>query len=528
MSQQRFFHSGGLTFTLLLMACGGAPPAGPVTALDLGSSTLPVRASMSGGSPFESCTADQVATQPGVNFADTEVEPWLDVNPTNANIMVGTWQQDRWSSGGARSLMTATSVDGGLNWTPHPITGVFLCAGGSWARASDPWVSYGPTGILYHLSLAANSDAIHSAIIAGRSVDDGLTWTNTTVLKQDTTGNGFSDKQSVTADPTDARYAYAVWDRLLTASEHAGPGGFENATGFQGPTWFSRTTDSGLTWEAARIIFDPGRIAQTIGNQIVVLPGVNGGAPTLLNGIDLIYYVKNAKKQRGYNVAVLRSDNRGASWSAPTIISKFAPPDVLDPDRLSNGAPFPVRTGDIIPEFASDPSNANAAYAVWQDSDAAGLSVIKLARSSDRGRTWSAPVQVNQTPAGLGLNGQAFNPNVAVNSDGHGAVTYYDFRKNANDADQSDTRTDFYLAHCHPSAVNQQCAGPGGWSSETRLTPSSFNLQRAAVARGEFLGDYNGLKSSGRDFVSLFAATDSTDASPHSSIFFARFTPDTP
>src|SRR5262249_33091266 len=49
-----------------------------------------------GPSPFAACTADNVpALQPGRNFPDAEVEPWVDVNPTNLRNIVGAWQQDR-------------------------------------------------------------------------------------------------------------------------------------------------------------------------------------------------------------------------------------------------------------------------------------------------------------------------------------------------------------------------------------------------------------------------------------------------
>src|SRR5262245_14574879 len=42
-------------------------------------------------SPFASCTADNVAQQPGVNFPNSTVEPWVDVNPTNTLNIVATW-----------------------------------------------------------------------------------------------------------------------------------------------------------------------------------------------------------------------------------------------------------------------------------------------------------------------------------------------------------------------------------------------------------------------------------------------------
>jgi hypothetical protein len=39
----------------------------------------------------------------GVNFVNSEVEPWVEVNPTDSDNIVAFWQQDRWSNGGARS-----------------------------------------------------------------------------------------------------------------------------------------------------------------------------------------------------------------------------------------------------------------------------------------------------------------------------------------------------------------------------------------------------------------------------------------
>ena len=56
---------------------------------------------------------------------------------------------------------------------------------------------------------------------------------------------------------------------------------------------------------------------------------------------------------------------------------------------------MPVRTGDIIPDFAVDRSSG-ALYAVWQDSRFSGGSHddIAFSRSTDGGNTWSAPVKV--------------------------------------------------------------------------------------------------------------------------------------
>src|SRR5690606_2294343 len=96
-----------------------------------------------------------------------------------------------------------------------------------------------------------------SSVLVSRSRDQGRTWSpaRTLVLEG---GDVFHDKQTITADPNDSRFVYAVWDRVSLANF--------------GPTWFARSVDGGDTWEPARPIYDPGVNRQTIGNVIVVLP----------------------------------------------------------------------------------------------------------------------------------------------------------------------------------------------------------------------------------------------------------------
>src|SRR5262245_27617110 len=74
------------------------------------SASKPVQASAN-SSPFVSCTAD--AGQVGTKYLNTEVEPWVDVNPTDAKNIVAVWQQDRWSNGGSRGLVAGVSKNGG-------------------------------------------------------------------------------------------------------------------------------------------------------------------------------------------------------------------------------------------------------------------------------------------------------------------------------------------------------------------------------------------------------------------------------
>src|ERR671913_2594392 len=86
---------------LVLIACLGLALAavGPVAAGPLTPGPL---VQVSGTSAFVGCTADAVTSQSGTVYLNSEVEPWIDVNPTNPSNVVGIWQQDRWSNGGGR------------------------------------------------------------------------------------------------------------------------------------------------------------------------------------------------------------------------------------------------------------------------------------------------------------------------------------------------------------------------------------------------------------------------------------------
>ena len=52
-----------------------------------------------------------------MNYVNTEVEPQVAVDPTNPNIIVGAFQQDRWNDGGAKGLAAARSTNGGASQT---------------------------------------------------------------------------------------------------------------------------------------------------------------------------------------------------------------------------------------------------------------------------------------------------------------------------------------------------------------------------------------------------------------------------
>ncbi|HEX5701103.1 MAG TPA: sialidase family protein, partial [Rubrobacter sp.] len=175
----------------------------------------------------------------------------------------------------------------------------------------------------------------------------------------------------------------------------------------------------------------------------------------------------------------------------------------------------------IIPDIAVDP-NSGQLYAVWQDKrfDDGQHDSIALSTSTDGGLTWTPAVKVNKTPTDIPTgNQQAFTPAVDVAEDGTVSVTYYDFRNNTDDPDT--LPTDYWAVHCH-TAPMVDCSKDSQYGNEIRLTDTSFDMETAPVARGYFVGDYEGLANDGADFAPFFSQTHAGDPA---SVFFRRVGP---
>jgi hypothetical protein len=503
-----------------------APQAGAVPATNEGPAVA-----ASGASPIAECDGDEPGA--GTNFLNSEVEPWVSVNPADGpdgdgilgDNLIGAWQQDRWSNGGSEGIVTASSLDGGLTWTINANTKSSICTGGTAAnggnyqRSSDPWVDFSPDGTAYLMTLSVDTNpggfGLHpNAMLVMRSTDGGASWGDPSTLRRDENPNVLNDKNTLTADPNDSDFAYAVWDRLAgPPSENPNPNPFENAPASRGPTWFSRTTDGGDSWETARPIFEPGTQNQTIGNQIVVLPDNAQFDGELVNVFDLIQNRTNRPPGRGFSIAVIRSSDRGDTWTRrPIVVDRHNTFQgiVVDPDD-PNPVTRTVRTGDIIPQITVDP-NSGAIYVVFQDSRFGGVrSSIAFTQSLDGGLSWSPTIKINKTPTSIRAgNQQAFNPVVSVLDDGTIGVRYSDFRANEAAPAIEPLATDEFLIHCHPTTPTA-CTDPANWGAEVKQTDASYNMRQAPFAGGWFVGDYVGLDTDGQDFLPLWAQPLGTD-----------------
>ena len=472
---RRSISAGGtVSFAILLCAS--------VAAADF----VNVRAS--GPTPFAAnCNG---AAQSGTFYPNAEVEPYVSVNPQDQAHLVGVWQQDRWSNGGAQGLLTGVSRDGGNTWT-RTYAHFTRCSGGNkrnggdYERASDPWVSFAPDGTVFQIALSFDDSDGNQAVLVSRSRDGGSAWSEPSVLQRDTTFEVGLDKESITADPNNSRFVYAVWDRLEGLTNPFVP------ANFRGPIWFSRTTNGGASWEKARKIFDPGPDAQTIGSIIVVLP--NGD---LVNMFTLVLEAGSNPNSPLF-VAVMRSSDRGEHWSKPTIVNSLGTVFITDPETGED-----VRTGDVLPTIAVDPSSG-ALYIVWQDARFSGgkRDGIAFSRSDDGGRTWSHPLQINKAK-----NVQAFTASINVTDDGTIGVSYYDFRNDT--PNRSTLLTSTWLL----------VSADGGRTWRESRVAAPFDMRTAPYAAGYFVGDYEGLSAS---LLPFFAKANSGNLANRTDIFAA-------
>lgn len=392
-------------------------------------------------------------------YFNSKVEPKVDVNPTNSQNIIGVYQQDRWSGGGSDGEVAAFTTNGGANWTLSWPTFTH-CEGGNAAnngdfeRASDPWISFSPNGVAYFSALAFNySYNSASSVEVAKSTDGGKTWSKPAQL---ILLNELQDKESVTADPTNSSYAYVVWDNAGTGNQ----------------IYFSRTTDGGKTWSKGTEIYG----GATINNIILVLP--SGELLDTFSNLD------------NGDLSYITSTNHGASWD--TTVHNVGYMDAFGVTDPGDGQA--VRSGAGLASVAVD-EKTGYIYAAWEDARFHSVEAIAFSMSTDGGKTWSTPIQVNKSPSDV----QAFTPTVQVDANGVVAVSYYDFRHYKSG--DSTTPTNLWIVEC-----SSNCGSSSSSWTEKRVS-ATFNMRNAPNAGGEFLGDYSGLGNVGTGFQPFFIAT---------------------
>ena len=450
---------------------------------------------------------------------ESEVEPRVAANPADRDNLVAVWQQDRHVvAGGARGTGVATSFDGGRSWTPATVPG-FGCLGDVDAKASDPWVSFGPDGRAYVSALVWQDDRVRPGlgddpygVAVATSTDGGTTW-SVSVLEVPGTGEppvatgphrGLSwDKPTITADPYRAGTAYLTWSQFAM---YTCPAEFCNPTS---ATVFARTDDGGRSWSPPRLVgASPLPFEQMSNPEIAVLPDgtlvvmhvtfeyhddVAGNAGPCLELTEGLCGVQTIRSQA--------STDGGASWSAPTVVASGRfPAEITDPEPAP-GAPTMVRASWGWYPFTQAAGPGGRLYAAWvnrhfattsaESADGVPTAEIQLAESDDGGRSW-------RVRSVMSFAHEVFTPTLAVDDRGTLALTWYDLRGDVEgDAEWS---ADAWFASSRD----------GGSTWRPRRLAGPFDLRQSPVTGNlggdrYFLGDYHGLAHTGNHVVAVFA-----------------------
>lgn len=385
---------------------------------------------------------------------ETQAEPHLAIDPENDARLLAGYQENRFTTGGARALTYAWSKNGGRTWTEGLVPGLTHASGGDFERASDPWVAFGPGGRAYYCSLRFNETRPENGIYVSTSKNGGKSWGPPVAVHTGDADN-FDDKQAIVVDnyadsPFRGR-VYVGWDtvsnRQILRISWSGDGGAS---------------------------FSPAVDVQGNGVNVGVIPMVGPGGV-----VHAVWTHADDLQTAPLVLQASRSEDGGETWSAPVRIVQM---------RLA-GVRF-QRTGDILPTAAVDPHTGRL-YVAWMDDRfTPGVPQVLLTRSDDDGRTWSEPQRVSDGPD----DSPSYTPALAVNGQGRVAVSYYSHR---NDPTRQ-FLADLYVAMSKDGET---------FGASRRVSSSSFDVRFAAMAQALFLGDYMGLAGGKKLFHALWIGT---------------------
>jgi hypothetical protein len=405
---------------------------------------------------------------------NSEVEPSVAIDTARRRVVIA-YQQDRFADAAARGIATSYSSDAGKTWTQSVIP-VGFCAlrrATRPFRASDPWVSIGPDGRVYALA----------SYIAVSSRDGGRTWQHAVPLQRPTS-EFLPDKGSITASPSRAGVAYAVWARYRRSP--LGPPDESDAM-------LSRTTNGGRTWSTPKTILEHGHHSGPIAS--VILPD-----PPRHRLYHLAFWQVGLEPSFDHpsKLVVQASNDDGESWSAPREISRGLTVGLADDPSTGRR----IRTGVVVPSYAID-RRSGSLYAAWQDSRFAARKVdqVVLSSSRDGGKTWTSPMRVS------GAGTQAWIPTVAVTPSGVVGVAYFEAPRAHT---QRRAPVQYWLAVSRDDGKTFVRRRVGAAFS-LRNAPLLKGVRQLAVPPGLFLGDYMGIDAGDGRFHLAFVTANASN-----------------
>lgn len=317
-----------------------------------------------------------------------------------------------------RRLLVCSMIFDAKDASRHVIAYLSTDAGASWkptlevnrtAFVGDPDCKFGPDGAAYFSALPLHYEsAAEPEMLVYRSADGGATWADPTVLP-------FIDREYLTIDATRGPrrgriylHGNAVRDPTVDGDERI-------------VFTLFRSNDAGKSFGYPSKLFSDGdHMPFGTGNGVVLSDGTYVVPFFEWNDRKNISFDPRSEKAAG-SVKVIRSDDGGERFSKGDVVSEW--------HECVGWTPG-------MPYLASDSSDGpfhDRLYMTWPDRRS-GRCEILLSYSTDKGKTWSKPITINddQAPADKERGRDHSIPAVAVNRFGVVGVSWYDRRESTD------------------------------------------------------------------------------------------------
>ena len=401
-------------------------------------------------------------------------EPMLVENPVNPLNLVGG---SKFFTNPAKyqfQIGYYASFDGGCTWADGGVLPGFQQR---YTLTSDISFAFGARDSVY---AAVLFEAAHgmSGIAVSASSDGGRTFGNPVNVFESHENKVFNDKPWIAVDRTNGPHRGAVY--VVWSYDYGGDCGEGNPCVEE--IAFSRSTDGAKTFSTPRFIEGSApfcanslpdrpphstRCDAAIGATPVVQPD-GTLAVAFLNSYSIIAQAGRSIPDRQL---VVTSSDGGTTWSAPVSIAAIHDIDIYFPHEHYRNLSLPAFTAGL---------REGQLYITWSDL-ASGDADILFSASRDGGRSWSAPLRVNNDAMHNGA--EQFQPQMAVAPDGVISISFFDTR-----FDPTHRFIDVFLAQ----STNQGTS----FLANERVTSQSWNpAVDAPVDSGgsQFIGDYQGL-----------------------------------
>lgn len=364
-------------------------------------------------------------------------EPSICVNPKNTNQVVA----------GANTDKVYRSSDGGMTWVSSTLTGTYTVWG-------DPCIITDTLGNFYYFHLV-NGASFIDRMGVNKSTNAGATWNAGTYWQFNPPKQ--QDKEWAITDFTHGargNWIYVAWTEF---DDYGVPTPSDSSR-----ILFARSTDAGATFTGVK------RLSRYGGNCVDEDYTTEGSVPAVGPNGEVYVAWSGPLGVNNFKLFFDRSTDGGTTWLENDIVAgtqRGGWDYVVAGIYRSNG--LPITLCDI-----SNSPYRGTIYVNYTDSAGPADHDVMLVKSTDGGNTWSAPIRINDDPAG---KEQFFTWMSIDQVTGYLYCVFYDRRNYTN------TQTDVYMA--------RSTNGGTTWTNE-RISAAPFT-----PASNIFFGDYTNISS---------------------------------